>query len=223
MQELIQQEKFELEVLDRLNTKRLLAKLVFGGGTMLRLCHGLNRFSVDLDFWLAEEAGVDKFYKELEDCLRTFYKITDCANKFFTILLELRAKDYPRSLKVEIRKEQKKVSIEQVIAYSKYSNQQVFLQAVSLKDMMKAKIEAFIERKETRDAFDIEFLLRRGIEFAASAKESKMVLKVLENLTKKDFSVKLGPLLEEEERKYYLAEGFKTLKAAAQKKGADHE
>ncbi len=52
MQDLIKQEQFELEVLDRLQSGRFLDRLVFGGGTMLRLCFGLDRYSVDLDFWL---------------------------------------------------------------------------------------------------------------------------------------------------------------------------
>ena len=44
-------EKFEIEVLDKMNSLKKLEPLVFGGGTMLRLCHELNRYSVDLDFW----------------------------------------------------------------------------------------------------------------------------------------------------------------------------
>jgi predicted nucleotidyltransferase component of viral defense system len=52
MQDLIKQEQFEIEVLDRLKSGRFLDNLIFTGGTMLRLCYGLNRFSVDLDFWL---------------------------------------------------------------------------------------------------------------------------------------------------------------------------
>jgi hypothetical protein len=52
MRDLIKQEQFELEVLDRLQSGRFLDRLVFGGGTMLRLCYGLDRYSVDLDFWL---------------------------------------------------------------------------------------------------------------------------------------------------------------------------
>jgi predicted nucleotidyltransferase component of viral defense system len=55
MQDLIQQERFELEVLERLNSRKMLTKLVFAGGSMLRLCYGLNRFSVDLDFWLVKK------------------------------------------------------------------------------------------------------------------------------------------------------------------------
>ena len=43
-------EIFEMEVLEKLKNARLLDPLVFGGGSMLRLCHELNRYSVDLDF-----------------------------------------------------------------------------------------------------------------------------------------------------------------------------
>ena len=49
---LARHEEFEMEVLYRMNSGRILEKLVFGGGTMLRLCHELNRYSADLDFWL---------------------------------------------------------------------------------------------------------------------------------------------------------------------------
>jgi hypothetical protein len=40
MQDLIKQEQFEMEVLDRLKSGRFLDRMVFGGGTMLRLCFG---------------------------------------------------------------------------------------------------------------------------------------------------------------------------------------
>lgn len=46
-----QHEVFEIEVLDKLRRRRLLEPLVFEDGTMLRLCHELGRYSVDLDFW----------------------------------------------------------------------------------------------------------------------------------------------------------------------------
>jgi hypothetical protein len=52
-------EQFELEILSRMQSGRLLDALVFTGGTMLRLCHGLDRYSVDLDFWAARADGGD--------------------------------------------------------------------------------------------------------------------------------------------------------------------
>lgn len=214
MQDLIKQERLELEVLDRLNSQRRLKDLVFGGGTMLRLCWGLNRFSVDLDFWVIRALNFDKIFRELKKCLGQFYTLTDCTNKFYTQLFEMKSKDYPQRLKLEVRKELKKINIEPAIAFSQYSNTQVFLNTVSLKDMMTAKIEAFLGRKEIRDAFDLEFLFKKGIPLDASAQVLEKVLRGINSLTKKDYSVKLGSLLEAKERNYYLTQNFKILEAA---------
>jgi len=214
MQDLIKQEQFELEVLDRLNSKQFLNRLVLGGGTMLRLCFGLNRFSVDLDFWRTQDMDTKKLFQDLKEYLTRFYSVKDSADKFYTLLFELRSKDYPRSLKIEIRKEDKKINTEQAIAYSPYASIQVLLKVVSLDDMMKAKIDSFLERKEIRDVFDIEFLLKRGIGLKASRQTLEKVLDVMSFLNKKDYSVKLGSLLEEDQRKYYTAENFKILKQA---------
>lgn len=214
MQDLIRQEQFELEVLDKLNSGKLLDDLVFGGGTMLRLCYGLNRYSVDLDFWVIKELEVRKLFEGLKKLLASGYSITDAADKFNTLLFEIRSKNYPRLLKIEIRKEMKKIAVAQAIAYSKYSNTQVLLNTVSLKDMMAAKIEALLERKEIRDAFDIEFLIRKGIPVEASPKTRERLLITIRSFAKKDYTSKLGSLLEEKERKYYSAENFKILEAA---------
>jgi predicted nucleotidyltransferase component of viral defense system len=51
MDTLRQHEIFEIEVLDKMKSAKVLDHLVFGGGTMLRLCHELSRYSIDLDFW----------------------------------------------------------------------------------------------------------------------------------------------------------------------------
>ena len=109
MEELIQQEKFEIEVLEYLNSKKYLDKMIFVGGTMLRLCYGLNRFSVDLDFWIIKKINFDKFFLDLKNFLEEKYIIKDCANKFFTILFEISSSEYHRNLKIEIRKEIKKI------------------------------------------------------------------------------------------------------------------
>ncbi len=214
MQDLVKQEQFELEVLDRLNSRQILKYLVFCGGTMLRLCFGLNRFSLDLDFRLRKDIDIDKLFENLKDGLSAYYKLRDAANKFYTLLFEIKSKDFPRNLKIEIRKETGKIKTEQMIAYSRYSNVQVFLRVFSLDEMMKAKIKAFLDRKEIRDVFDMEFLLRKGINPCVSPQIAKKLLRGIESFTRKDYTVKLGSLLEEEHRKYYVSENFKILKAA---------
>jgi len=212
MQDLIKQEQFEIEVLDKLNSGKFLRYLIFGGGTMLRLCHGLDRYSVDLDFWLSREKTSEDLPDTLRDYLSRDYVIRDAADKFYTILLELKSPRYPRSLKLEIRKDKKHFHAEQAIAYSPHSTMQVMVQTVSLTDMMASKVNAFLERKEIRDVYDLEFLVKRGVPLNLSGQKRNEVLKQIESLSKRDYAVKLGMLLEEEQRLYYRNENFKILK-----------
>ena len=214
MQDLIKQEQFELEVLDRLNSGRLLSGLIFTGGTMLRLCFGLNRYSVDLDFWTLKGFDKTNLFNNLKNYLESYYHLKDAANKFYTLLFELRSKDYPRALKIEIRKEPREVATEQAIAYSKYSNKQVLTNVVTLPGMMKAKINTFLDRNEIRDAFDIEFLLKKGVELNAPPDTLKKLLKNIDSLKNNDYKVKLASILEEKQRKYYINNNFKILKAS---------
>jgi len=213
MEELIKLEKFEIEVLEYLNSGKFLDNLVFVGGTMLRLCYGLNRFSNDLDFWVIKEMDFNKFFKKLKEHLEKKYMIKDAMNKFFTILFEISSPSSPRNLKIEIRKEVKKIKkYEKTIAFSKYSNIQVFLNTLSLEDMLKFKIEGFINRKEIRDCFDIEFLCKSGVKLNIDKKLAQSLLKTIEKLNMKDYKVKLGAIVEKNAREYYIKKNFEFLK-----------
>jgi len=218
MRDLVKHEQFELEVIDKLQSGRFLANLIFGGGTMLRLCHGLDRYSVDLDFWVTKDMDWPKFYHSLGKYLMQFYKLADSANKHFTILFELKSPQFPRSLKIEIRKEARAIKTDMSIAYSPNYNVQVMMKTVALKDMMKSKIEAFLNRGEVRDAYDIEFLLKRGIPLNADNEVLGKLLAGLKKLGKSDFSVKLGALLDASKRKYYRENKFRILEMHLQDK-----
>jgi len=211
MRDLIQQEIFELEVLDRLNSGRVLPRLVFGGGTMLRLCHGLERFSVDLDFWLKSAPPPDLFAR-IQSCLSGFYALSDAADKFHTWLFELKSASYPRSLKIEIRKDAGGFHTERTIAFSRYTPVQVFVTSVSLPDMAISKIRAFLQRREIRDVYDLEFLYKRGVFPEISPADRNDLMEGIDALTRQDYQVKLGSLLEEPQRSYYRQENFKILK-----------
>lgn len=212
MHDLIEQEKFEIEVLDKLNSERILESLVFCGGTMMRLCYGLERFSVDLDFWFIKRDDKKKFFEKVKNCLKKYYIIKDSAIKFYTLLFEIKSKNYPRSLKIEIRKEKKKFRYEEAIAYSRHSNNQILLKTVSLEDMMNFKIQTFLERSEIRDCFDIEFLLKKGIKLNVQKEILVKLLQKIDSLKKNDYKIKLGSILEEKERKYYMENNFKILR-----------
>jgi len=218
MQDLIRQEQFELEVLERLNSKKFLSNLVLAGGTSLRLCRGLNRFSVDLDFWIVKELDAARLFEELRTYLSQHYRILDSADKYNTLLFELRSAGYPRSLKIEIRKEPKTLRTEEAIAYSKYSTTQVLVRVVSGPDMMREKIAAFLDRGEVRDAFDVEFLLKKGEALDGAQETLRKLLAGIRSLPKNDFSQKLGSLLEDDQRRYYSENKFRILEQAIQER-----
>lgn len=211
MQALIKQEKFEIEVLDRLKSGRFLDALIFTGGTMLRLCWGLNRFSVDLNFWLTKEISTEDYFRRLKEFFSLHYTLKDAENKFHTMIFEIKSESYPRSLKVEIRKKGGRFKTETAIAYSKYAETQVLVKCLSLKEVMRSKIEAFLDRKEIRDVFDIEFLLKKDVEIEADPDEIRRLITGILSLKKSDYSVKLGSIIEPDQRRYYTKENFKIL------------
>ncbi|MFO7972429.1 MAG: nucleotidyl transferase AbiEii/AbiGii toxin family protein [Desulfobacterales bacterium] len=206
-------EVFEIEVLDRLNRSGMLEPLVFGGGSMLRLCHELNRYSVDLDFWFIKKVREDRYFNDLHDILKKQFEITDEQIKHYTIIFELRSPLYPRRLKIEIRRGQKTCDFQRKIAFSGFSTRQVLLRAHTLYQTMKNKVDAFLDRAEIRDCFDIEFLLRRGIDLPEMTdEESRKFEAGLNRFKDRDFKVTLGSILEPDMREYYAARGFSYLK-----------
>ena len=70
----------------------------------------------------------------------------------------------------------------------------------------------FYCEKKIRDIFDIEFLYKKGIKIKATHQELKKILKGIEALTKKDYSVKLGSLVEQKQKQYYKDKNFILLK-----------
>jgi predicted nucleotidyltransferase component of viral defense system len=205
-------EIFEIEVLEKLKNNRFLEPLAFGGGTMLRLCHDLPRYSADLDFWNVKEIDLNPYFENLRQFIEQSFELTDSENKYQTLLYEFRFGDYPRRLKIEIRKMMIECDYQDKIAFSRYSNKQVILKTMTLDQMMKNKIEAILERKEIRDGFDIEFLLRRGISFPElPAQKFLQLRKVIEGFTGKEFKVTLGSVLETDIREYYITNRFSYL------------
>ena len=214
-------EAFEMEVLERLNGRRLLDALIFGGGTMLRLCHAMSRYSVDLDFWFLRKVDERGYFERVRGSLGETYTLTDAHMKRNTLLFELRSGRYPRRLKIEIRRGVMVCADERGIAFSTHATAQVALRTHTLGQMMKNKVSAALERREIRDFHDIEFLLRRGIPLAVPQDRRKELLKTLSAFKPRDFKVALGSLLDPEQRRYYAQSGFRFLEETLARPGQD--
>ncbi len=205
-------EEFEIEILEKMNSAKMLDPLVFGGGTMLRLCHELNRYSVDLDFWFIKKVTQKEYFETLLKSFENDYEITDAEIKFNTLLLELRSSEYPKRLKIEIRRELKECDYQKKIAFSRYSTKQVLLTAHTLKQTMENKIKALLDRGEIRDCYDIEFMIRRGVRIPVdSAREVESIKRKIAGFKDNDFKVKLGSILEQDYRNYYIENKFSFL------------
>ena len=198
-----------MEVLQWLRSKGLLSPLVFGGGTMLRLCHEMPRYSIDMDFWFYKKVAYKSFYHQLENLISHEYDVTDMQNKFYSILVEIRKRAGTLKLKIEIRKSLAAGgTTEEKIAFSPHFATQVLVRGFTLNQMFKSKVSALLDRVEIRDAFDLEFLARRGVDLDLSQQDKKKIIETLSGFTKRDFSVKLGSVLLSEARDYYNQKRF---------------
>lgn len=207
-----QHEMFEMEVLEHLKKERLLDHLVFGGGSMLRLCHELPRYSIDLDFWRIKKIEPDKLFDRLQQFLADKYEITDAQIKHYSLLFEIRSAQFPKRLKIEIRKKIEQWDLQEKIAYSKFGTKQVILKSHTLNQTMQNKINAILKRREIRDGFDIEFLIRQGIKLPnLSTAEVTELLDLIKSFKINDFKVTLGSVLDADLRTYYTENQFQIL------------
>jgi len=86
-----------------------------------------------------------------------------------------------------------------------HSTKQIFLKTHTLEQTMQNKVEAFLDRGEIRDCFDLEFLLRRGMAFPQlDDRQVKVFEKKLAGFKEKDYKVTLGSIPESGDRDYYI-------------------
>jgi len=156
--------------------------VVFKGGTALKKCYGLPRFSEDLDFTCLNEIDAERIEKELGR---------------FNLELEKEAKKYPVGLKLTlrikgplyagIRSSLCKLIMdfsfrENIILRPNIKTIGRFLEEIPVFDVfvmqepeiLAEKIRAVTTRTKARDVYDIWFLLKKGLEFDRGLAEKKL-------------------------------------------------
>lgn len=128
----------------------------FKGGTAAYLFYGLNRFSVDLDFDLLQEAAEDKVFKKMTAILGRYGTVKESRKKRFTLFFLLSYEAGARTIKVEINRR---------TFGSKYGLRSYFgisMLVMEKEDMFAHKFVAMTERmgKANRDIFDVWFFLQ---------------------------------------------------------------
>lgn len=133
----------------------------------------------------------------------------DACHKRNTLLFEIKKENYPMSLKIKIRKEQCE-GVPEIVS-STFTTEIIRINTMRLEKLMELKIQALLTRREIRDAFDIEFLVSKGVKLPANLQILKNVVTIIKSFKPADYKVKLGSILEENLRSYYTKENFKLL------------
>lgn len=168
-------EEAEVFFLKGLFESSISERIVFKGGTALRLLYDSPRFSEDLDFSLTDKIEVKEFKGIINRLVNSDdrFAIKDLASKYYTHLAEIRIKepwqDIAFSLKIEISrriKKEKEVRLGNALVKSPATNTTVMVQAVTLEQILADKLGAIKERKMPRDIFDIWFIYQKtGVPF----------------------------------------------------------
>ena len=108
--EFIVREAWEIIVLKELFEQKFSEKLIFKGGTALRLAYQSPRFSVDLDFSVLAKINPKDFFSFLNDLEKKYseLEVIDKKDKFYTLYAQIRIKEdflnRAFSIKIEISK-----------------------------------------------------------------------------------------------------------------------
>jgi predicted nucleotidyltransferase component of viral defense system len=182
--------KILIQILKDIYTDTSIASyLGFKGGTACLLFHGLDRFSVDLDFDLLDVKQQKLVFEKVEKILLNYGKLKDKREKRYNLffLLEYYGKVLTNpNIKVEIniRNFNSKYEILNFLGIS--------MQVMTKEDILAHKLVAMYERmnKANRDIYDVYFFLnKRWV-------PNKTIIETRTNMKYKDFIVQAIKQLE---------------------------
>ncbi len=131
--------------------------LGFKGGTAALLFHGLDRFSVDLDFDLLDESKEDAVFDRVIAIVKKHGIVKESFKKRFNLFCLLSYEETAHNIKIEINRRQfgSKYEIKTYLGVS--------MQVMVAEDMVAHKLMAMYERlgKTSRDMYDVWFFLKQ--------------------------------------------------------------
>lgn len=157
-------EEVELVFLKGLFESSISERIIFKGGTALRLIYSSPRFSEDLDFSVVGKIEPDEFKKIITTITTSDERffIRDLTSKYYTNLAQIRIKEpwqeVAMSMKIEISKrisEKDTSKFVNLVAKSPATNLSVMTRVFSLEAILGDKLRMMKERKMPRDIFDI--------------------------------------------------------------------
>lgn len=159
---------------------KLPARLGFKGGTALYFFYDLNRFSVDLDFYLLAKEDEEIVYERLLEIISSYGEIKDSAIKNFGSLISLSYEKGKHYLKVDVSNRDSGSS------YEVKNFMGVSVNVMKLEDMAANKLIALTDRKKpaNRDLFDTYFLMRKFVDFNETVIKARVGISLKEQIIK---------------------------------------
>lgn len=162
----ILREEAEMEILSELANDKLGAKLIFYGGTALRLAYNSPRFSEDIDLLRLKPVNFTEFKKFIKKVIaaRDDWRLKDIKDKRQTMFALIKIKDrklkHTFSIKIEAHKPARKIKLKTELSLLKspLSVAEPLLLVPTPEELKKLKINALSGRKKSRDIFDLWYL-----------------------------------------------------------------
>lgn len=163
----ILREEAEMLFLNEFSSDNMASKVVFYGGTALRLAYGSPRFSEDIDLIAIKSVKFSEFEKLIKQVAKNnslkwkIKDIKDKRNTFFALfIIEDENLKHNFSLKIEIHKPARKINMETelVLLKSPVSIAEPLLLVPTLEELKKLKENALSNRKKARDIFDLWYI-----------------------------------------------------------------
>ena len=162
----ILREEMEMEFLNQLAAHKLGARVIFYGGTALRLAYGSPRFSEDIDLLLTKPIPFRVFATFMKDVIKKhpLWMIGDIKEKrntlFSLIVISDEKLKHHFSVKIEIHKSSQPLDVSTHLALLKspVSIAEPLLLVPLLSELKQLKEEALAERQKARDLFDLWYI-----------------------------------------------------------------
>ncbi|MDO8643995.1 MAG: nucleotidyl transferase AbiEii/AbiGii toxin family protein [bacterium] len=146
-----------IQILKSMSEETKLAPFLgFKGGTAVYLFYGLDRFSIDLDFDLLDEAKEDLVFEGIKALLPRYGILKEARKKRFSLFFLLSYDDQSTNIKVEINRR----AFGSQFEIKNYLG--IPLRVMKQEDMAANKLVAMVERigKTNRDIYDVWFFLK---------------------------------------------------------------
>lgn len=159
-------ENAEVGLLQTMTENGLTNRLIFYGGTALRLAYGSPRFSEDLDFLITREITTTELEKSLKRFSQTYSgsSLRDIKDKRYTLFGMINIAHpglkHPINVKIEISKKKNGLKTELIPLSSPCSHLTPIVVVPTIQAMFTLKEKAVAGRDEPRDWFDLWYIAK---------------------------------------------------------------